>query len=76
MVSNEDGEYCKACMQIHLVEKMFVNLTAMQRPNFPTTAESRTSPYQKRGQGKTVTCAGLPPLDVTRQPNNALKKIS
>jgi hypothetical protein len=27
---NEDGEYCKSCMQIHLVEKMFVNLTAMQ----------------------------------------------
>jgi len=32
VVSNEDGEYCKACMQLHLVEKMFVNLTAMQRP--------------------------------------------
>ena len=32
VLRNEDGEYCKDCMQIHLVEKMFVNLTAMQKP--------------------------------------------
>jgi len=32
VLSNEDGAYCKDCMQIHLVEKMFVNLTKMQRP--------------------------------------------
>lgn len=25
-----DGYYCKGCMKIHLVEKMFVNLTAIQ----------------------------------------------
>lgn len=30
VLKNEDGEYCKDCMQIHLVEKMFVNLTALQ----------------------------------------------
>ena len=30
VLKNEDGEYCKDCMQIHLVEKMFVNLTKLQ----------------------------------------------
>ncbi len=30
VLKNYDGEYCKYCMQIHLVEKMFVNLTAIQ----------------------------------------------
>lgn len=32
VLSNYDGEYCRDCMQIHLVEKMFANLTEMQRP--------------------------------------------
>lgn len=32
VLMNEDGQYCKDCMQIHLVEKMFVNMTALQRP--------------------------------------------
>ena len=30
VLKNEDGEYCKDCMQIHLVEKMFVNLTKLR----------------------------------------------
>lgn len=31
VLKNEDGEYCKDCMQIHLIEKIFVNLTKPQR---------------------------------------------
>ena len=30
VLSNYDGDYCKDCMQLHLLEKMFVNLTAIQ----------------------------------------------
>ena len=30
ILSHEGNVYCKGCMQIHLVEKMFVNLTALQ----------------------------------------------
>lgn len=29
-MSNHDGDYCKDCMQLHILEKMFVNLTALQ----------------------------------------------
>ena len=29
-LSNYDGDYCKDCMQLHILEKMFVNLTALQ----------------------------------------------
>lgn len=32
VLAHEGSVYCKSCMQIHLVEKMFVNLTAMQGP--------------------------------------------
>ena len=30
VLSNEDGQYCKDCMQLHLLEKMFVSLTKLQ----------------------------------------------
>lgn len=26
VLKNEDGEYCKTCMEIHLLEKLFVQL--------------------------------------------------
>lgn len=29
-LSSEDGVYCKDCMQAHLLEKMFVQLTKLQ----------------------------------------------
>lgn len=28
-LSNEDGFYCKDCMEIHLLEKMFVQVTKL-----------------------------------------------
>ncbi len=28
---HEDGQYCKTCMQLHLIEKAFVQLTKIQR---------------------------------------------
>ena len=31
VLRNEDGEYCKDCMQIHLLEKMFVQVTKLSR---------------------------------------------
>jgi hypothetical protein len=30
VLKNYDGEYCQPCMKLHLIEKMFVNLTALQ----------------------------------------------
>ena len=30
VLSNEDGRYCKDCMQIHLLEKMFVQVAKIQ----------------------------------------------
>lgn len=32
VLKNYHGEYCRDCMQLHILEKMFVNLTAMQKP--------------------------------------------
>ena len=32
VASTEDGEYCKDCLQLHIVEKMFLNLTKLQCP--------------------------------------------
>jgi hypothetical protein len=74
ILSNYDGEYCKDCMQLHILEKMFVNLTAMQRPKTFSAAQPRTSPLETEGGAKEKSA----PLcrrdsqttdDVTRQPN-------
>jgi len=31
VLENEDGKYCKDCMQVHILEKMFVQLTKLMR---------------------------------------------
>jgi len=33
VAENYDGQYCKDCLQLHILEKMFVNLTALQNPS-------------------------------------------
>jgi len=32
VLKNYDGEYCRDCMQLHILEKMFMNLTQLQKP--------------------------------------------
>ena len=50
VMCNEDGQYCKPCMQIHLVEKMFVNLTEMQRPKSTVSAQPRNDLFENEGR--------------------------